>query len=200
MVDADLTRSFGDFVAVDHVSFEVLKGETSGSWDRTARGKTTTIEMLAGLVRPSSGEGMGRGPRHRIETAAIQSSHRLVSQLFSLYGDLTVEETSHSSPGCRVSGARRKKGSTGPSRWRDSSIAPRTAHGGAAPRLSSASPSARRCFRAARPVFDEPTSGVDPLSAGASGSRYDLAAKRDHGLRDHPLLWKRRSTAVAWRS
>ncbi|MGH9391452.1 MAG: ATP-binding cassette domain-containing protein, partial [Vicinamibacteria bacterium] len=57
VVARELTRRFGDFIAVDRVSFEVLEGEIFGFLGPNGAGKTTTIKMLAGLVRPSSGEG-----------------------------------------------------------------------------------------------------------------------------------------------
>ncbi len=88
----DLTRSFGDFVAVDHVSFEVKEGEIFGFLGPNGAGKTTTIKMLAGLLRPSSGEGSVAGLDIAVETEAIKRNIGYMSQLFSLYGDLTVDE------------------------------------------------------------------------------------------------------------
>jgi ABC-2 type transport system ATP-binding protein len=92
VVARELTRRFGDFVAVDRVSFEVQEGEIFGFLGPNGAGKTTTIKMLAGLVLPSSGEGWIKGLDIRRETAAIQSRIGYMSQLFSLYSDLTVEE------------------------------------------------------------------------------------------------------------
>jgi ABC-2 type transport system ATP-binding protein len=88
----ELTRAFGDFVAVDHVSFEVEEGEIFGFLGPNGAGKTTTIKMLAGLLRPSSGEGTVSGLDIGTETEAIKRNIGYMSQLFSLYGDLTVEE------------------------------------------------------------------------------------------------------------
>jgi len=88
----ELSRRFGDFLAVDRVSFEVREGEIFGFLGPNGAGKTTTIKMLAGLLRPSSGEGWVAGLDIRTETAAIQSRIGYMSQLFSLYADLTVEE------------------------------------------------------------------------------------------------------------
>ena len=88
----DLTRSFGDFVAVDHVSFQVEEGEIFGFLGPNGAGKTTTIKMLAGLLRPSSGEGSVAGLDIAVETEAIKRNIGYMSQLFSLYGDLTVDE------------------------------------------------------------------------------------------------------------
>ncbi|HEY2805357.1 MAG TPA: ATP-binding cassette domain-containing protein [Gemmatimonadales bacterium] len=78
----DLTRKFGDFTAVDHVSFEVAQGEIFGFLGPNGAGKTTTIKMLTGLLAPTSGTATSFG---RLQIGYM-------SQLFSLYGDLTVSE------------------------------------------------------------------------------------------------------------
>jgi ABC-2 type transport system ATP-binding protein len=88
----DLTRTFGDFVAVDHVSFEVAQGEIFGFLGPNGAGKTTTIKMLTGLLSPSSGEGRVAGLDIRISAELVKRKIGYMSQLFSLYGDLTVEE------------------------------------------------------------------------------------------------------------
>ncbi len=87
-----LTRRFGDFVAVDHVSFEVREGEIFGFLGPNGAGKTTTIKMLTGLLAPSEGNGHVAGLDIRREHAAIKSRIGYMSQKFSLYGDLTVVE------------------------------------------------------------------------------------------------------------
>ncbi len=89
---ASLTRRFGDFVAVDAVSFEVARGEVFGFLGPNGAGKTTTIKMLAGLLLPTSGGGEVAGLDILRETEAIKKSIGYMSQLFSLYADLTVEE------------------------------------------------------------------------------------------------------------
>jgi ABC-2 type transport system ATP-binding protein len=88
----DLTRTFGAFVAVDHVSFEVRKGEVFGFLGPNGAGKTTTIRMLCGLLRPTSGTGRVAGFDVMEDTEEIKRRIGYMSQLFSLYGDLTVEE------------------------------------------------------------------------------------------------------------
>jgi len=88
----DLTRRFGDFTAVDHVSFEVTDGEIFGFLGPNGAGKTTTIKMLTGLLRPSEGRGRVTGYDVAEERQAIRRSIGYMSQLFSLYADLTVEE------------------------------------------------------------------------------------------------------------
>jgi ABC-2 type transport system ATP-binding protein len=87
-----LTRRFGAFTAVDQVTFEVLRGEVFGFLGPNGAGKTTTIKMLAGLLLPTSGRGAVAGHDIMTGTEAIKRSIGYMSQLFSLYGDLTVEE------------------------------------------------------------------------------------------------------------
>ena len=88
----DLTRRFGDFTAVDRVSFEVSEGEIFGFLGPNGAGKTTTIRMLTGLLVPTSGSGTVAGFDVRTESEAIKRSIGYMSQLFSLYADLTVDE------------------------------------------------------------------------------------------------------------
>jgi ABC-2 type transport system ATP-binding protein len=87
-----LTRRFGRFVAVDEVSFEVRRGEVFGFLGPNGAGKTTTIKMLTGLLQPTSGRGTVAGFDLARETESVKRSIGYMSQLFSLYGDLTVEE------------------------------------------------------------------------------------------------------------
>ncbi len=89
---SELTRTFGDFVAVDHVSFEVARGEIFGFLGSNGAGKTTTIRMLCGLLRPTSGKGTVDGFDIATESAAIKTRIGYMSQKFSLYTDLTVDE------------------------------------------------------------------------------------------------------------
>jgi ABC-2 type transport system ATP-binding protein len=88
----ELTKAFGAFVAVDRVSFEVGTGEVFGFLGPNGAGKTTTIKMLNGLLLPSSGRGHVAGFDVMTETEAIRRHIGYMSQLFSLYPDLTVEE------------------------------------------------------------------------------------------------------------
>ncbi|MBU1700989.1 MAG: ABC transporter ATP-binding protein [Candidatus Eisenbacteria bacterium] len=87
-----LSKLFGRFVAVDQVSFAVQTGEVFGFLGPNGAGKTTTIKMLAGLLVPSSGTGRVAGLDIMRQTDAIKRQIGYMSQLFSLYGDLTVEE------------------------------------------------------------------------------------------------------------
>ncbi|HYH47553.1 MAG TPA: ABC transporter ATP-binding protein, partial [Thermoanaerobaculia bacterium] len=88
----ELTRTFGDFVAVDRVSFSVAKAEVFGFLGPNGAGKTTTIKMLTGLVPPTSGKGHVAGYDIQTERRRIKLHIGYMSQLFSLYADLTVEE------------------------------------------------------------------------------------------------------------
>lgn len=88
----DLTKRFGAFTAVDQVSFQVERSEIFGFLGPNGAGKTTTIKMLTGLLIPSSGHGTVAGHDIMTDSEAIKHSIGYMSQLFSLYADLTVEE------------------------------------------------------------------------------------------------------------
>jgi ABC-2 type transport system ATP-binding protein len=87
-----LTRRFGEFTAVDGVTFDVRAGEIFGFLGPNGAGKTTTIKMLTGLLAPTSGEGRVAGFDIRTERRSIKTRIGYMSQRFSLYGDLTVGE------------------------------------------------------------------------------------------------------------
>ncbi len=88
----DLSRRFGDFVAVDRVSFEVSAGEIFGFLGSNGAGKTTTIRMLCGLLAPTGGEGTVAGFDIETQSPAVKAHIGYMSQKFSLYTDLTVDE------------------------------------------------------------------------------------------------------------
>jgi ABC-2 type transport system ATP-binding protein len=88
----DLTRRFGAFTAVDRVSFAVERGEVFGFLGPNGAGKTTTIRMLCGLLAPTAGQGTVAGFDIMRETDSIKRRIGYMSQSFSLYADLTVEE------------------------------------------------------------------------------------------------------------
>ena len=88
----ELTRRFGDFVAVDHLSFDVGAGEVFGFLGANGAGKTTAIRMLTGLLAPSSGRATVAGHDVVSESEQVKRAIGYMSQRFSLYEDLTVRE------------------------------------------------------------------------------------------------------------
>ncbi|MBO8447807.1 MAG: ABC transporter ATP-binding protein [Bacteroidetes bacterium] len=88
----DLTKRFGDFTAVDHISFHVRKGEIFGFLGANGAGKTTAMRILCGLSRPTGGEGTVAGFDINREQEKIKKHIGYMSQKFSLYPDLTVKE------------------------------------------------------------------------------------------------------------
>jgi ABC-2 type transport system ATP-binding protein len=88
----NLTKKFGDFTAVDHISFQVSKGEIFGFLGANGAGKTTVMRMLCGLLSPTSGEGRVAGFDIYKEQDNIKRNIGYMSQRFSLYEDLTVKE------------------------------------------------------------------------------------------------------------
>jgi ABC-2 type transport system ATP-binding protein len=87
-----LTKRFGDFIAVNEISFEVNKGEIFGFLGANGAGKTTAMRMLCGLSLPSSGTATVAGFDVYKENEKIKKSIGYMSQKFSLYEDLTVKE------------------------------------------------------------------------------------------------------------
>jgi ABC-2 type transport system ATP-binding protein len=87
-----LTRTFGSFTAVDHITFDVRAGEVFGFLGANGAGKTTAIRMLTGLLAPSDGDATVAGHDVRRESEAIKRDIGYMSQRFSLYDDLTVRE------------------------------------------------------------------------------------------------------------
>lgn len=92
VVVKNLEKRFGSFTAVNRVSFEVQKGEIFGFLGPNGAGKSTTIRMLCGILSPTGGTGTVAGFDVRTEPEKIKANIGYMSQKFSLYEDLTVEE------------------------------------------------------------------------------------------------------------
>ena len=162
----DLERRFGDFVAVDRVSFEVKTGEIFGFLGPNGSGKSTTIRMLTGILAPTSGGGTVAGYDIATEAEKIKAHIGYMSQKFSLYEDLTVEENIDFYAGIyRIARDKRQARKdwviemAGLTEHRNSRTA--VLSGGWKQRL------ALGCAVLHEPpviFLDEPTSGVDPLS------------------------------------
>ena len=92
IVAKELTKKFGDFYAVDNISFEVSKGEIFGFLGANGAGKTTAMRMLCGLSLPTSGTASVAGLDIYKQNELIKSKIGYMSQKFSLYDDLTIKE------------------------------------------------------------------------------------------------------------
>lgn len=88
----DLVKKFGNFVANDHLNFEVYKGEVFGFLGANGAGKTTAIKILCGLSSPTSGEVMVAGFDIYRQREKIKQNIGYMSQKFSLYDDMTIKE------------------------------------------------------------------------------------------------------------
>jgi len=161
-----LRRTFGDFVAVDNIDLTVRKGEIFGFLGPNGAGKSTTIRMLCGLLAPTGGEGTVGGFDINRESESIKQILGYMSQKFSLYDDLTVEENINFFGG--VYNVPREKKLTR-KEWvldmaglsEERKVLTRTLATGFKQRL------ALGCAILHEPsiiFLDEPTSGVDPIS------------------------------------
>jgi ABC-2 type transport system ATP-binding protein len=92
IITENLTKRFGDFIAVNEISFEVDKGEIFGFLGANGAGKTTAMRMLCGLSIPTSGKASVAGFDVNTQTEQIKRNIGYMSQKFSLYEDLTIKE------------------------------------------------------------------------------------------------------------
>ena len=166
VVVQDLVKRFGDFTAVDNISFQTRTGEIFGFLGPNGAGKSTTIRMLCGLLHPTSGVASVVGIDVAKQPERVRQNIGYMSQKFSLYNDLTVEENIRffggmyqvpdSQIGERLSWAVRMAGLEGREHALTSTLAV-----GWKQRL------ALGCAVLHKPkvlFLDEPTSGVDPIS------------------------------------
>jgi len=166
VVTDGLVKRFGDFVAVDHVSLEVARGEIFGFLGPNGAGKSTTIRILCGLLAPTGGRATVNGFDVARDPESVKRNIGYMSQKFSLYDDLTVEENIEFFSG--VYGVPRERRAerrdyalrmAGLEEKRDSMT--RLLAGGWKQRL------ALGCAILHEPpilFLDEPTSGVDPIA------------------------------------
>lgn len=177
IVVEDLTRRFGDFVAVDHISFNVQAGEIVGYLGPNGSGKTTTIRLLLGLLKPSEGYARVLGFDAFRQSEEVRRRSGYMSQRFALYDDLTVAENVSFYSGMYGLRDRRRQeevlalvGLDGQER-----VLARDLAAGYRQRLALA---IALVHRPQLLFLDEPTSGVDPLARRAFWDRiYELAAE-----------------------
>ncbi len=89
---SDLTRRFGDLIAVDRLNIQILRGEIFGLVGPDGAGKTTTLRMLSGLIDPSEGQALVAGYNVASKVDSVRDRIGYMAQRFALYGDLTVQE------------------------------------------------------------------------------------------------------------
>jgi ABC-2 type transport system ATP-binding protein len=162
----ELTRRFGDFVAVDRVSFEIEPGQIWGFLGPNGAGKSTTIRMLCGILDPSSGRAEILGYDVTADPEAVKQRIGYMSQRSTLWNDLTVDEHLRFYAGLFDAGRAEREARV--ARWRDRLGLTSRRHvlaaqlpGGFRQRLALA------CTLLHHPevlFLDEPTAGVDPVS------------------------------------
>jgi ABC-2 type transport system ATP-binding protein len=162
----DLVRRFGSFVAVDHVSFEVERGEIFGLLGPNGAGKTTTFRMLCGLLPATGGTLRVAGADLRRARASARQRIGYVAQKFSLYGQLSVSENlEFFASAYNLRGAQKRRRIDWASRQFDlaplANLPTGNLPGGFKQRLAMA---AALLHEPETLFLDEPTSGADPLA------------------------------------
>ncbi|WP_422932140.1 ribosome-associated ATPase/putative transporter RbbA [Singulisphaera sp. PoT] len=177
----DLTRRFGDFVAVDHVSFRIERGEIFGFLGSNGCGKTTTMKMLTGLLPASEGQAWLFGREVDAQDLATRRRVGYMSQAFSLYSELTVRQNLvlHARlfgvPGAEIPG--RVEGAVDRFGLEDVLDAlPDSLPLGRRQRLSLA---VALIHRPELLILDEPTSGVDPVARDSFWQLLIELSRRD---------------------
>lgn len=162
----NLTKKFGNFTAVDNLSFSIPKGKIFGLLGPNGSGKSTTIRMICGVLKPTSGEGSVLGYDIIKDSEKIKQNIGYMSQKFSLYEDLTVEENLdfygniYMIPRERLHVRKKELIQMANLTGKEKSLAG-TLSGGWKQRL------ALGCSLIHNPsllILDEPTAGVDPVS------------------------------------
>jgi ABC-2 type transport system ATP-binding protein len=179
-----LVKAFGSFTAVDHVSLQVRKGEIFGFLGPNGAGKSTTIRMLTGLLTPTSGRAVVQGLDVAMEPEDVRKNIGYMSQKFSLYDDLTVEQNIDFFAGMygvpRDRREERKRYVLGMANLVERRNArTSTLSGGWKQRL------ALGCAILHDPpilFLDEPTSGVDPIARSAFWNRIREMAGTGHTI------------------
>jgi ABC-2 type transport system ATP-binding protein len=180
----ELVKAFGAFVAVDHVSLQVNRGEIFGFLGPNGAGKSTTIRMLCGLLTPTSGRAIVKGLDVAIKPEEVRKNIGYMSQKFSLYDDLSVEQNIDFFAGMygvpRELRRERKEYVLGMANLKERHNAmTSTLSGGWKQRL------ALGCaILHAPPILflDEPTSGVDPIARGAFWDLIREMARTGHTI------------------
>lgn len=162
----NLTRRFGSFVAADHISFRIKRGEIFGLLGPNGAGKSTTFKMMCGLLRPSEGTALVDGLDLYKAPSAARARLGYMAQKFSLYGDLSVRQNLDFFAGAYgLAGDRRREAVERVVKAFD--LGPHLAVDAGALPLGFKQRLALSCAIMHEPpvlFLDEPTSGVDPLT------------------------------------
>ena len=181
IITKNLTKHFGDFTAVNGINFEAQRGEIFGFLGPNGSGKTTTIRMMLGLLSPSAGDIQALGISVKGNQAELQQRTGYMSQRFSLYNDLTVQQNlqfygaayglNNVDLKARIQDALVMAGLEGRENAKTKDLS-----GGWRQRLAL---SAAILHRPELIFLDEPTAGVDPISRRAFWDLlYQLVAEK----------------------